>query len=517
MNKLQVQSITYDLQYFFTDRGLVKISIDENNINDKTFIDYNYKNLGLGVKLMKENIQMKFDMGLIDINQYKFSARKFLYESLDIFKPKYQINIIKEWENKYGKNLFLIKENTDRTDLRKIFENTWRGVLHIFKDDIINTLTEQKEEGRTWAQWAQGLVSSTWDSIKSTVSKAFTCAKGSDTIDCFMEGLRTIATSFLGIAVLTAVSFVPVLGNIPNFIIFGALLIYDLWKFATGKDYKVSDIVVDIVSILTPYIAKGIGKLLKGVTNFFGLGKLVGTNAILKVFVESLPKGIVKLTNIISKTIAFFSIKLGINWLTNMGNSANSALTKMKTEIEAGQKAANNSPEKTTKKTSQSKTTYVSNWNNYTCVKDNKELKKNVMDDGTIVYEGLGYLWFDDGRKYDLSTKEISEYKCDENNKIETEDLNKSDNSSKVSDVLTYKKCDNFPFVVGCINDKIKTVQKCFDLNNDGKFTIELENKLKDEGYNNTITKDIYDKILMKCGQLPDEVEVSSSIFSQEI
>jgi len=54
-------------------------------------------------------------------------------------------------------------------------------------------------------------------------------------------------------------------------------------------------------------------------------------------------------------------------------------------------------------------------------------------------------------------------------------------------------------------------------LNNDGKFTIELENKLKDEGYNNTITKDIYDKILMKCGQLPDEVEVSSSIFSQEI
>jgi len=499
---MKIQSITYDLQYFFTDKGIVKISLDENY----EIIDYNLNNLKLGLNILKENLQVKFNMGLINENQYIYSARKFLYESMNVGNIKNQISVINEWENKYGKNLLFIKESSDRTDLRKIFENSWEGLTNLYGEKLVDTLILE----RSWLQWG-------WDNIKSTISKAFTCASGSGYIECFMEGLRTIATSFLGVAVLTGVSFIPAVGQIPNIVIFGALLIYDLYKMMTGKKYSVADIVVDIVSLLAPAIASRIGGAVKGLTSFWGLGKIAGSG-VLGTFVQSLSKGIGTLATIIGKTIGYFASKLGIKWLGDMAKSANAGISKITSDISAGQKAANVDGKKTdgTKSTEDLLKDVPENWKKYPCVSLSKNVKQEKTSDGTIVYEGGGYVWFDNGKRIDPKTEEISLYSCtpDGKIKIDTEDKKvESDNESigLFGALLGNSKKPSIS------SSQIERVQSCLGMTMDGKFSKALQEKMKSEGYGDDLNQTTYEKIMKDCGAAPVGGALSSAGFAKDV
>lgn len=511
MNKLQIQGITYDLQYFFTDRGLVKISLDENDFVNGNFIDYNHQNFGLGLKLMKENIQVKFDIGLITKDEYIFSARKFIYESLNVVKLSNQISIISEWENNYGKNLLLIRENNDNTDSKKIFDKSWDGLEKLFTKNLSESLIYE----RSWLQWG-------WDNIKSTISKAFTCAKGSGYIDCFMEGLRTIATSVLGVTILTGVSFIPIYGNIPNYIIFGALLTYDIYKMVTGKKWSVSDIVVDIVSLLAPSIAGRIGKLTKGLTSFWGLGKLAGSGLLGKT-IQVISKGIGGLATYIGQAAGYFASKLGIKWLADMAKSSDEGLQKIKKEIDDGKKSTEKGKKEVEKDGANKE--IPAGWEKYPCVINSKNVVEKKLSDGTIVYEGGGYFWINDGRRVDKETREVSNYSCGSDGKVKIEPTTSSIPDKETlpmssDEIITYKKCNGFPLSVGCLSDDLKFIQRCLDLPSDGKFTKELENKLKEKDYGNTITKDIYNKIILNCTKNPESSQDFSKItnvFSQEL
>lgn len=71
---------------------------------------------------------------------------------------------------------------------------------------------------------------------------------------------------------------------------------------------------------------------------------------------------------------------------------------------------------------------------------------------------------------------------------------------------ITFTNCDKFPFEVGCINNKIKDVQDCLNVDKTGKFDSKTKKALKDKGYGETITQEIYNTIMTKCGKL-DKVE----------
>lgn len=323
---MNIKAITYDLKYFFTDKGIIGIN---NNLNEG-LIRYNFKNLQYGIKMLKENIQIKYNIGMISKDEYMFSSRKFLYEMVSKIKSKNGFSILSEWEKKYSERL--LTESRDISEITRSYNFGWYGVENLFKEKITNLIIQEGFWDNVWggiksaAKWG-------WDNIKNTITKAMTCTSGQGSIDCFMEGLRTVATSILGVGVLTGVSFIPFVGQIPNLVIFGALLIYDLWKMMSGKEYKVSDIIVDIVSLLAPAIAKGLGSLLKGVTNFFSFGKLAVTSAVLKGFVPTLAKSLGILSGYISKTVGVFTVKLGIKWMADMSNKASTGLSKVSDEI----------------------------------------------------------------------------------------------------------------------------------------------------------------------------------------
>jgi len=331
-NDIRIKSISYNLKYFFTNKGIVQI---DNRLNEN-IIKYNVSNLSYGINMLRENTQVKFNLGLISMEDYLFSSRKFLYEMMNKINSRGGTSILTEWEKKYSSDTRIITENFDPREIVKSYNIGWHGVETLYKEKINNLIIKEDLLGNIWggiksfAEWG-------WNNIKDTISKAMTCTSGQGAIDCFMEGLRTVATSLLGVGVLTGVSFIPVVGQIPNLIIFGALLIYDIWKMMTGKEYKVSDIVVDIISLLVPALAKGLGSVLKGVGNFFGLGKLAAaTGGVVSKFLPALVKGMSTISGIVTEVVSFFSVKLGIKWIADMANTTTQGLEKITDEVQDG-------------------------------------------------------------------------------------------------------------------------------------------------------------------------------------
>jgi hypothetical protein len=331
-NDIRIRAISYNLKYFFTNKGIVQI---DNRLNEN-IIKYNASNLSYGINMLRENMQVKFNLGLISMEDYLFSSRKFLYEMMNKINSKNGTSILTEWERKYSSDTRIITEDFNPKDIVKSYNLGWYGVETLYQERINNLIIKEDILGNIWggiksfAEWG-------WNNIKDTISKAMTCTSGQGVIDCFMEGLRTVATSLLGVGVLTGVSFIPVVGQIPNLIIFGALLIYDIWKMMTGKEYKVSDIVVDIISLLAPALAKGLGSILKGVTNFVGLGKLAaGAGSIVSKFLPALIKGMTTLSGVVSKVVSFFSVKLGIKWIADMASTTTQGLEQITDEVQEG-------------------------------------------------------------------------------------------------------------------------------------------------------------------------------------
>lgn len=81
-----------------------------------------------------------------------------------------------------------------------------------------------------------------------------------------------------------------------------------------------------------------------------------------------------------------------------------------------------------------------------------------------------------------------------------------SGNESKLEEAIgSYLKCDTFPINKGCYNKTyITKVQECLGFTGkwiDGKYGSETEKKLKEKGYETTITQEVYDKIVANCGK----------------
>ena len=64
----------------------------------------------------------------------------------------------------------------------------------------------------------------------------------------------------------------------------------------------------------------------------------------------------------------------------------------------------------------------------------------------------------------------------------------------------TYVKQDNFPFGLGSQNSKIADIQFCLGLDDDGRFSPQLQTKLEELGYGSEITNSVYNQIMKKCG-----------------
>jgi hypothetical protein len=376
MNNVHFEGISENMSYLFTNKGVTKISLELNDLNGKNYVPYTYENLNVAIDILKENIDFRYKTGIINLQEYTSHPRKFLNTLFEIFKPKNQISLINEWEIRFGSNLLLINESVDDLIIESKINESWTSFKILLEQwynpvdwgksvakgaqNVYDYGKEKTSQLKQWGQeqskqikdkgvvdWAKDKASAVWKSVKEGITKAWNCVKANP-VECIMEGMRRLVYTAAGTAVLTGVSFIPVVGQITNGIIFGSLLIWDIYKALSGKyesgEYQWSylDIIVDAIAILLPAASKILKTAAVGVRSFAQFGKMAATKGgwFLKAF-NAIKLGMTKLVSAISNSAKFIGDKLGIKWLSNFAGKATSKLQSWVDEmVAAGGKTA---------------------------------------------------------------------------------------------------------------------------------------------------------------------------------
>ena len=364
---LQFQGISENLKYVFTNRGILPLSECLDNSKKVNFIEYSYENLHLAVDILKEHKELYYKLDMISLLEYSNSSRKFLYQILEIFKPENQIEVIREWEEHFGNKLLLINESVDKLLIEQRVNESWESIKSIIYEAWYNPLSwdwkggaqkaakwvgDQAKSAVDWTkeqgkqikdkglvQWGVDKAKSVWSTVKDAVSKAYKCLTN-NFVECLMEGLRSAAFSAVGMGVMVGVGFIPGVGQIADVIVFGSLLIWDIYKALSGKyesgqyQWSFADIVVDAVCVLLPALGAGVKVAMRGIRSAGELGIAAAKQGgILAKAVNLLRGGLSKLISVIGKSATFIGEKLGLKTLSNFGAKAESFMTKTVNEL----------------------------------------------------------------------------------------------------------------------------------------------------------------------------------------
>lgn len=372
-NNFKLLAISHDVKYLFTNRGILETSMVFQKGNGR-FIEYTHDNLPIGLEMLKEHFQTFYNAGQISLLEYSNSPRKVLYNLMEILQPTNSTQIIKEWEELFGDKLLLINESVDKLLVENRVNNAWNGVSQILEKWTINPFNSdfytadnwstigsgvakgvknaaewtggQIKKGVDWGvdqvkqirdkgflTWAGEKVSAVWESIKSTIAAAYNCITSG--IECIMEGIREASLSAIGMGVMTAVSFIPAVGQVADVVVFGSLLIWDIYKMLSGK-YETGkyawnwfDIIIDAVCCIVPFLGKGLKEGAVGIKTMEQLGTKAATEGgIFRKVLNALKGGLGKITSAIGQGIKFLGEKLGLEFLTKWGSKVEGIIGK---------------------------------------------------------------------------------------------------------------------------------------------------------------------------------------------
>lgn len=263
MNNIKLEGISKNLRYIFTNNGIYDF------LDDKTYT-YNLETFtSKGVKLVQEISQIEYKLNKINIQEYISEPRKVLYSITEIFQPQDSINMIKEWEEKFGNKLLLINENQDKLIIEQKISEAWEGVFTIveqftdwvkskydsIKDKIkssaknnFDQLKQIKDKG--FFNYAGEKIKKGWDWIKKKAMDAWKCLSD-NFVECLMEGLRDAVLSPVGVSVEVFLTVTGV-GAPVVMVIYGVLLLWDVYLlFNNYEKFQWLNIVLDIVGIVS--------------------------------------------------------------------------------------------------------------------------------------------------------------------------------------------------------------------------------------------------------------------------
>lgn len=376
---LQIEGISNNMRYLFTNKGVVSLTEELNDLNGKNVAQYTFENLNIAVDIMRENMEFDFLTKKINIQEYAFASRKFLNMLMETFDPDNKITIIKEWEIKFGNGLMLINESMDDVFRKSRVDESWNAIRTIVEQwynpmtwgskiaDVgkaavknvgkyaYDTAKSVKDFGASQYQQLKQIknvddfkkylsdkAKSVWNRVKNGITKVWNCIKANP-VECIMEGLRTVAFSAIGSGALTAVSFIPVVGQVSNALIFGSLLIWDAYKIYSGKyesgeyAWNVFDILFSMVSLLLPVGGSMLKQGAVGLRSFKDFGVMaVKKGGIFKTILNAIKSGGAKLARFIANAANWLGDKLGLEFLKNFASKATQWATKVSDDIIAG-------------------------------------------------------------------------------------------------------------------------------------------------------------------------------------
>jgi len=364
-------AISENFNYIFTPKGVVKVSNEENNPRFKKIIPYTMDNIDIAFNILKENLLCKYQNKKMDLVEYSNYPRKVLYKMVEIFKPSNNLSIISEWEKKYGNKLLLINESTDKSIILERVNNSINHIKTIveqwynpFSKDFVvaQAARNVKDAAVSAGKWVvdqgkqigeKGLLNyvgekakSAWNYISNGIASAWNCVTSG--VECIMEGIRSMLFSAVGVGIMAGFStLIPVVGQIANAVLYGALLIWDIYKMLSGKyesgkyQWSYLDIFMDIIAMIPSMqlIAKSARTVFAGARSFLDIGKIAAKQGgVFAGMVNAIRGGINTVIGLIAQAASFFGNTLGIKWLADWGGKTTAKVKQFVDDLAAGAK-----------------------------------------------------------------------------------------------------------------------------------------------------------------------------------
>ena len=324
MENIFNMKISQNGKYILANNMVYDISLDESvSINDLSF--------GFWFDFIKENsISSLFNQTKTTLEIQKI-LRETVYNISEVFDTDSKLNVLVEYETKFGNTLLTESEENFSLIINETFDFV---KSKLFSYEI---LSEQ-----SWWDSTKNFVSSTAKKISDKVSGAWNWVKEKGA-GWFFENLRSALFSWGGAAVQAFLSSGATagIGNIVLVVVWGAMLAYDLYAAVNGNVNWVN-LIIDIIGVATTGPgAKIVGEAFKKLGIF---GKKLPLNSILQSLskssigkwfvgvIEMAVKGLSGISNTITKGIAWLAEKFGINF-TNSTSQIQTFLNKAVADI----------------------------------------------------------------------------------------------------------------------------------------------------------------------------------------
>jgi hypothetical protein len=262
------------------------------------------------IKFLKESTIGTYKNGVKDISDLNNFLRETIYNISNVFDSKTKDSFIMEYELKYSNEL--LKEGIE--DYTQHIEKIW---------SFVDSKLTQK------GLYEQSLL----DKAKSMVTGAFDYIKQKG-IPWVMENLRAALFSWGGAAVQTLLATIgaPFGGNIVLWVVWGAMLAYDIYEAIQGRP-NYAYILIDIISIATSGVGgkiavqlfKQLGIMSGAITRNLGqmlskISKSSGGPWFAKT-VKTVGSSLGSVISYLGKGIAYAGDKLGIQTIKKAGSS----------------------------------------------------------------------------------------------------------------------------------------------------------------------------------------------------
>ena len=262
------------------------------------------------IKFLKESTIGTYKNGVKDISDLNNFLRETIYNISNVFDGKTKDSFIMEYELKYSNEL--LKEGIE--DYTQHIEKIW---------SFVDSKLTQK------GLYEQSLL----DKAKSAISGAVDYVKQKG-IPWVMENLRSALFSWGGAAVQTLLGTIgaPYGGNIVLWVVWGAMLAYDVYEAIQGRP-NYANILIDIISIasfgvggkIAVQLFKKLGIMSGAITRNLGqmLSKISKSSAgpWFAKTVKTVGSSLGSILSYLGKGITYAGDKLGIQTMKKAGSS----------------------------------------------------------------------------------------------------------------------------------------------------------------------------------------------------
>jgi hypothetical protein len=249
---MMTESVVYD---FAHDRHA---HIDEISFSD--LIDI----IGENVEYMVQNLKS-------DLREMSSFTRKNAYNVFEYFESDKKLSLMMEYEVKFGTSLL----NESVANPHKLIKETWDWIKEQTKilEQTFNPFNKEFYTTSNWKKAGKNVVDDVKSSAKSVGNAILhpidTAKKGINWVKKngfggVMEYIREFLYSGKGIAVQIFAQMTGV-GNLAVGVVWGAMLLWDLYKVFSGKDWDWLHIVFDIMGIISGGLVGGLKTAMSGV------------------------------------------------------------------------------------------------------------------------------------------------------------------------------------------------------------------------------------------------------------